>query len=88
MRGAALHDLHVDFGFAGGSVIHRAFFEVKAGSASLASLSLHEGRAKQLFAGPELLAMRVVPYDRFAIWMHCYRQELSRKEFSRQELRP
>jgi 8-oxo-dGTP pyrophosphatase MutT (NUDIX family) len=66
-----------DFGFAGGSVIHRAFFEVKADSAALANLPLNEGRAKQLFAGPELLAMQIVPYDRFAIWMHCYRQELS-----------
>jgi 8-oxo-dGTP pyrophosphatase MutT (NUDIX family) len=67
-----------DFDFAGGSVIHRSFFEVKADSAMLANLPLREGRAKQLFAGPELLAMQVVPYDRFAIWMHCYRQELSR----------
>jgi ABC-type polysaccharide/polyol phosphate transport system ATPase subunit/8-oxo-dGTP pyrophosphatase MutT (NUDIX family) len=66
-----------DFGFAGGSAIHRSFFEVRAHSALLADLPLHEGRAKQLFAGPELLAMQVVPYDRFAIWMHCYRQELS-----------
>jgi 8-oxo-dGTP pyrophosphatase MutT (NUDIX family) len=67
-----------DFGFAGGSVIQRAFFEVKAESASLANLTLREGREKRLFPAPELLAMQVVPYDRFAIWMHCYRQELSR----------
>jgi hypothetical protein len=43
----------------------------------LADLPLREGQAKTLIAGPELLAMQVVPYDRFAIWMHCYRQELS-----------
>jgi 8-oxo-dGTP diphosphatase len=67
-----------DFGFAGGAVIHRTFFEVKADSASLANLPLNEGRAKQLFTGAELLGMQVVPYDRFAIWMHCYRQELGR----------
>ena len=66
-----------NFGFAGGSVIHRSFFEVKADSALLAKLPLREGQAKKLIAGPELLAMQVVPYDRFAIWMHCYRQELS-----------
>jgi 8-oxo-dGTP pyrophosphatase MutT (NUDIX family) len=66
-----------DFGFAGGSVIHRAFFEVKADAASLANLTLREGHEKRLFPGPELLAMQVVPYDRFAIWMHCYRKELS-----------
>ena len=67
-----------DFGFAGGTVIHRAFFEVQAPSGSLANLTLREGREMRLFPGPELLAMQVVPYDRFAIWMHCYRKELSR----------
>jgi 8-oxo-dGTP pyrophosphatase MutT (NUDIX family) len=67
-----------DFSFAGGSVIHRAFYEVAGGTAALADLTLREGRSKQLFAGPELLAMQVVPYDRFAIWMHCYRAELGR----------
>ncbi len=66
-----------DFSFAGGSVIRRAFFEVKADSASLSNLTLREGREKRLFPGPKLLAMQVVPYDRFAIWMHCYRKELS-----------
>jgi 8-oxo-dGTP pyrophosphatase MutT (NUDIX family) len=66
-----------DFGFAGGSVIHRAFYEVAATGAVLAKLTLREGRSMQLFPGPELLALQVVPYDRFAIWMHCYRKELS-----------
>jgi len=65
-----------DFGFAGGSVIHRAFYEVRAAEALLARLKLAEGQAMQLFPGPQLLAMQVVPYDRFAIWMHCYRVEL------------
>lgn len=66
-----------DFGFAGGSVIHRAFYEVIASTALLANLTLSEGQSMRLFPGPELLAMQVVPYDRFAIWMHCYRTELS-----------
>lgn len=66
-----------DFGFAGGSVIHRAFYELAATGAALADLTPREGQAKQLFSGPELLAKQVVPYDRFAIWMHCYRVELS-----------
>jgi 8-oxo-dGTP pyrophosphatase MutT (NUDIX family) len=66
-----------DFGFAGGSVIHRAFYEVLTTGASLNCLELREGQAMQLFPGPQLLAMQVVPYDRFAIWMHCYRVELS-----------
>jgi ABC-2 type transport system ATP-binding protein len=67
-----------NFDFAGGSVIYRSFFEVKADSVLLADLPLREGRAKKLVAGPKLLAMQVVPYDRFAIWMHCYRHELSK----------
>ena len=58
-------------------MIHRAFYEVAAHRALLANLTLREGQSMQLFAGPELLAMQVVPYDRFAIWMHCYRKELS-----------
>jgi 8-oxo-dGTP pyrophosphatase MutT (NUDIX family) len=66
-----------DFGFAGGTVIHRAFYEVVATQASLADLTLREGRSKELFSGPELLMKQVVPYDRFAIWMHYYRTELS-----------
>ena len=66
-----------DFGFAGGSVIRRTFYEVRATVASLSNLTLREGRAMQFFPGPELLAMQVVPYDRFALWMHCYRVQLT-----------
>ena len=65
-----------DFGFAGGSVIRRVFYEVRATAVSLGNLTLREGRSMQLFPGPQLLAMQVVPYDRFALWMHCYRAEL------------
>lgn len=66
-----------DFGFAGGAVIRRTFYEVRATAASLKDLTLREGRAMELFPGPQLLAMQVVPYDRFALWMHCYREELA-----------
>ena len=66
-----------DFGLAGGAVIHRAFYEVTVSSAEIANLTLGEGRGMRLVAGPDLLGMNVVPYDRFAIWMHCYRHELS-----------
>jgi 8-oxo-dGTP pyrophosphatase MutT (NUDIX family) len=69
-----------DFGFAGGSVIRRTFYEVRATAASLRNLTLREGRSMQIFAGPQLLAMQVVPYDRFALWMHCYRAELTTPE--------
>jgi 8-oxo-dGTP pyrophosphatase MutT (NUDIX family) len=80
LRGCAVRHFTTftfDFGFAGGSVIHRAFYEVRAAASLLARLKLGEGQAMQLFPGPQLLAMQVVPYDRFAIWMHTYRTELS-----------
>lgn len=66
-----------DFGFAGGSLVRRTFYEVRATPLSLSNLTLREGRAMQLFEGPELLKLKVVPYDSFALWMHCYRMELA-----------
>jgi 8-oxo-dGTP diphosphatase len=65
-----------DFGFAGGPIIYRAFYEVHVTEKIVANLRLAEGRAMRLVPGPDLLAMQVVPYDRFAIWMHYYRAEL------------
>ena len=76
-------DFSFDFGFAGGGVIHRRFFEVRVASDRIETLTLGEGREMKLFDGPELLRRQVVPYDRFAIWMHCYRAELARPETSR-----
>jgi 8-oxo-dGTP pyrophosphatase MutT (NUDIX family) len=69
-----------DFGFAGGSVIRRTFYEVRATAAELGNLTLREGREMGVFPGPQLLAMQVVPYDRFALWMHCYKAELATPE--------
>ena len=74
---AMFTDFTFDFGFAGGGVIYRRFFEVRVPSDRIKSLRLGEGREMRLFEGPELLRQQVVPYDRFAIWMHCYRGELA-----------
>lgn len=71
-------DFTFDFGFAGGGVIYRRFFEVRVPADRTGGLKLGEGRDMQWFDGPELLARQVVPYDRFAIWMHCYRDQLGR----------
>jgi len=71
-------DFTFDFGFAGGGVIYRRFFEVRMPAERTSGLRLGEGRDMQWFAGPDLLASQVVPYDRFAIWMHCYRDQLGR----------
>jgi 8-oxo-dGTP pyrophosphatase MutT (NUDIX family) len=67
-----------DFGFAGGGIVHRSFFEVRIRAADVADLTLGEGREMRLIAGPDLLQKQRVPYDRFAIWMHCYRAVLAR----------
>jgi len=71
-------DFSFDFGFAGGGVIYRRFFEVRVADGSIERLRLGEGREMRMFSGPDLLRHQVVPYDRFAIWMHCYRSELAR----------
>ncbi|MFQ5668534.1 MAG: NUDIX domain-containing protein [Candidatus Binatia bacterium] len=66
-----------DFGFADGGIIDRWYFVVPIDSARVSRLALGEGRAMRLFEGPDLLSRPMVPYDRFALWMHCYRRELS-----------
>lgn len=66
-----------DFSFAGGGVIDRVFYQVPIRAAETDGLTLGEGREMRLIDGPDLLARKVVPYDRFAVWMHCYRRELA-----------
>ena len=65
-----------DFSAIGEGTIHRSFFEVHVSASILPSLRLAEGQEVRLFPGLELLRAQVVPYDRFAIWMHYYRREL------------
>ncbi len=65
-----------DFGFAGAGIIDRRYFVVGIEASVVERLSLGEGCEMRLFEGPDLLAQAMVPYDRFALWMHCYRQEL------------
>jgi 8-oxo-dGTP diphosphatase len=66
-----------DLGFMGQGAIGRSYYEVPITAATLSRLRLTEGREMRFFPGPDLLQERVVPYDRFAIWMHCYRETLS-----------
>lgn len=70
-----------DFSSIGNGIIHRAFFEARVNSSILPSLRLAEGQEVRFFPGPELLRRQMVPYDRFAIWMHCYRGELASAGF-------
>lgn len=66
-----------DFGFAGGNVIDRVFFEISITADTFNYLNLNEGKDLKLWDPTELLSELVVPYDRFAIWMHLYRNRFS-----------
>ena len=66
-----------DFAAAGGGLVCRTYFEVRVDAAILPMLRLGEGQDVRFQAAPDVLREQVVPYDRFAIWMHHYRRELS-----------
>jgi 8-oxo-dGTP pyrophosphatase MutT (NUDIX family) len=57
----------------------RYYYDVTIEAALVASLTLGEGSEMRLVDGPEALhTLRLVPYDGFALWMHCYRGSLRR----------
>lgn len=66
-----------DFSSIGDGVIRRVYYTAHVDASILPSLRLAEGREMRFFPAQELLRERVVPYDRFAVWMHCYRRELA-----------
>jgi 8-oxo-dGTP diphosphatase len=66
-----------DFSNVGSGVINRTYFEVRVSASILTRLRLAEGREMRFCPAPELLRAQVVPYDRFAVWMHYYRRELA-----------
>ncbi len=56
----------------GANAAIRVFYEVPLPAAALAELRLDEGQAMEALTAAEiLLEKRVVPYDSFALWMHC-----------------
>jgi 8-oxo-dGTP pyrophosphatase MutT (NUDIX family) len=57
---------------------HRSYFIVSISRAVEARLVLHEGRAKQVFSGSEILRQpNVTPYDLFALFLHHERDRLA-----------
>ncbi len=67
-----------DFCFAGRERIRRIFFEVGPLPASLLEkIVLHEGQAVKAFTIREALALRLTPYDSFALWMHANQARLT-----------
>lgn len=56
----------------------RSFYVVSISQAQLAKLVLHEGAGMRVFEGAKILAeARVVPYDSFALYLHCERARLA-----------
>jgi len=65
-------DFH--FGFAGGSVIPRLYYEVPVTADDLAVMRLGEGKAMRLFEAAELAQIAaLVGYDYFAVYLHIHR---------------
>ena len=67
---------HITFGIeaAGIRAICRSYFDVVIDPASVSGFRLGEGAAMELVDGYTALhAMRLVPYDAFALWLHYYR---------------
>lgn len=71
--------LTFDFGFAGGpQQMVRAFYEVRIDAATVAALSVREGREMRVMTPAQMLdsGIPVAPYDSFALWMHANREQI------------
>jgi ADP-ribose pyrophosphatase YjhB (NUDIX family) len=66
-----------DLGTFGQGRLYRIFYLVPLATAELRRLRLHEGAGMQAFAPTEIFgAMKVTPYDAFAIWLHFAQKRL------------
>lgn len=69
-----------DFDFAplGQPRVFRLFYEVPVTRKAYRRFNLHEGKACRDFSADEVLGddLRVTPYDAFAIWLHCRREQM------------
>jgi 8-oxo-dGTP pyrophosphatase MutT (NUDIX family) len=70
---------HFDLRPLGQELVFREYFVVRVGSAEIAGLRLHEGRAMGAFSAAEIWGggLQVTPYDGFALWLHSSRHRLS-----------
>jgi 8-oxo-dGTP pyrophosphatase MutT (NUDIX family) len=55
----------------------RSYYEIAIGGAEIGRLVLHEGAAMRLVAGEEMLTMKLVPYDAFALFLHHRKARLA-----------
>lgn len=66
-----------DMSFCGVGVIYRRYYEVQLKDTHLRNLRLGEGSGFRLFSLRDLLSRPdIVPYDAFALWLHCNRARL------------
>jgi 8-oxo-dGTP pyrophosphatase MutT (NUDIX family) len=56
----------------------RSYYEIKIGAADLTRLVLHEGAQMQSVPGDAALAMKLVPYDGFALFLHYQQKRLAK----------
>ena len=54
----------------------RSYYEIALDAVQLARLVLHEGAAMRSVPGDDALAMKLVPYDGFALFLHHRRRRL------------
>jgi len=60
------------------AALERAYFEVLIDPRSVRSMQLGEGAAMELIDGRHALNnLRLVPYDGFALWLHCHQAKLT-----------
>lgn len=65
-----LTEFNFDLAFVGGERIYRRYYEVKATRNEVAAMRLTEGSGMQAFPPDALFALRLTPYDSFAVWLH------------------
>jgi len=65
--------LDFDLSKLGQKQCYRTYYEIRVAAAEVARFVLHEGAEMRLFAAGELFAMRLTPYDSFALWLHFAR---------------
>ena len=69
--------IDTDFGFAGGPVLPRDFYEGVLDADEIAALRLGEGRAMRFFAAGEMLKLApMTPYDGFGLFLHANRARI------------
>ena len=60
-----------------GASAPRHLYEVRASANELATMRLGEGREMRLFEAGEVLGLRLVPYDAFALFLHVNRARIT-----------